>query len=89
VVILGFTAGAPFLFLMSKTQIFGIAILGMIVYGIARGFNDSNLMPILRQVIDSRYIATGYGYLNLLSTVVGGGMVYIGEFFRMQILTWL
>jgi len=35
-------------------------------------------MPILRQVIDSRYIATGYGYLNLLSTVVGGGMVYIG-----------
>jgi MFS family permease len=78
IVILGFTAGAPFLFLMSKTQIFGIAILGMIVYGIARGFNDANLMPILRQVIDSRYIATGYGFLNLLSTVVGGGMVYLG-----------
>ena len=45
---------------------------------IARGFNDANLMPILRQVIDSRYIATGYGFLNLLSTIVGGGMVYLG-----------
>jgi len=78
VVILGFTVGAPFLFLMSSTQIFGIAILGMIVFGLARGFNDSNLMPILCQIIDSRYIATGYGFLNFLSTIIGGGMVYVG-----------
>jgi MFS family permease len=78
VVILGFTVGAPFLFLMAYTQVFAIAILGMIVFGLARGFNDSNLMPILRQIIDGRYIATGYGFLNFLSTIVGGGMVYIG-----------
>ena len=46
--------------------------------GLARGFNDANLMPILRQIIDSRYVATGYGFLNFLSTIVGGGMVYVG-----------
>jgi MFS transporter, Spinster family, sphingosine-1-phosphate transporter len=78
VVIIGFTVGAPFLFLMSSTSIFGIAIAGMVVYGLARGFNDANLMPILCQIVDSRYIATGYGFLNFLSTIIGGLMVYVG-----------
>lgn len=78
VIIIGFTLGAPFLFLMSSTSIFAIAILAMLVFGLARGFSDANLMPILRQVADSRYIATGYGFLNFLSTIIGGLMVYVG-----------
>lgn len=78
VLIIGFTIGAPFLFLMASTSIFGIAILAMMIFGLARGFNDANLMPILRQVSDQRYVATGYGFLNFLSTIVGGLMVYIG-----------
>jgi MFS transporter, Spinster family, sphingosine-1-phosphate transporter len=76
VIIIGFTIGSPFLFLIPSTQIFAFAILGMLVYGIAKGFNDSNLMPVLCQVIDNRYLATGYGFLNFLSTIVGGIMVY-------------
>jgi MFS family permease len=76
--IIGFTIGAPFLFLMASTNIFGIAILAMMIFGLARGFNDANLMPILRQVSDQRYVATGYGFLNFLSTIVGGLMVYVG-----------
>lgn len=76
--IIGFTLGAPFLFLMASTNIFWIAIVAMMVFGLARGFNDSNLMPILRQVADGRYIATGYGLLNFLGTIVGGLMVYVG-----------
>jgi MFS family permease len=80
--LIGFTVGAPFLFLMSSTQIFGIAVLGMLVFGLARGFNDSNIMPILCQVIDSRYRATGYGVLNSLSTIAGGCLVYIGGALR-------
>lgn len=82
VIIIGFTIGAPFLFLMSYTYTFGVAIAGMIVYGLARGFNDANLMPVLCQVIDERYIATGYGFLNFLSTIVGGVMVYAGGLLR-------
>ena len=78
VLIIGFTLGAPFLFLMASTNIFNIAIMAMVVFGLARGFNDANLMPILRQVADGRYIATGYGFLNFLSTIVGGLMVYVG-----------
>lgn len=76
--IIGFTLGAPFLFLMASTAVMGIAIIAMMVFGLARGFNDANLMPILRQVADARYIATGYGVLNFLSTIVGGLMVYVG-----------
>ena len=78
ILIIGFTLGAPFLFLMASTNIFGIAIIAMLVFGLARGFNDSNLMPILRQVADGRFVATGYGILNFLSTIVGGSMVYVG-----------
>ncbi|RZK56476.1 MAG: MFS transporter, partial [Pedobacter sp.] len=76
--IIGFTLGAPFLFLMASTTVMTIAIIAMMVFGLARGFNDANLMPILRQVADARYIATGYGVLNFLSTIVGGMMVYVG-----------
>ncbi|RZL51118.1 MAG: MFS transporter [Pedobacter sp.] len=76
--IIGFTLGAPFLFLMASTNLFFIAIIAMMIFGLARGFNDSNLMPILRQVADDRFIATGYGLLNFLSTIVGGSMVYVG-----------
>jgi MFS family permease len=77
-VIIGFTVGAPFLFLMASTLSMTIAIVAMIIFGLARGFNDANLMPILRQVADSRFIATGYGILNFLSTIIGGVMVYVG-----------
>jgi MFS family permease len=77
-IVIGFTLGGPFLFLMASTHVFAIAIGAMIVYGLARGINDSNLMPILCQVIDGKYIATGYGFLNFLSTIIGGVMVYVG-----------
>lgn len=78
VMIIGFCVGAPFLFLMASTEVFSLAIVAMLVFGLARGFNDANLMPLLRQVVDQRYIATAYGFLNFLSTIVGGLMVYMG-----------
>lgn len=78
VVLTGFTVGAPFMYLMSATSVFLIAIIAMFIFGMARGFNDANLMPIVRQVADSRYVATAYGFLNFLSTVAGGLMVYVG-----------
>ena len=78
VIVLGFTVGAPALIWMSWTSVFVIAIFVMLLFGIARGFSDANLMPIVRQVVDSRYAATAYGVLNFLSTIAGGLMVYVG-----------
>jgi predicted MFS family arabinose efflux permease len=76
--VIGFTLGCPFLFLMASTNVLGIAIFSLIVFGLARGFHDSNLMPVMCQVIDKRYRATGYGFLNFTSTIAGGLMVYTG-----------
>jgi len=78
VIVLGFTIGAPALIWMSWTSVFIIAILVLLLFGIARGFSDANLMPVVRQVVDSRYAATAYGILNFLSTIAGGLMVYVG-----------
>lgn len=79
---LGFFAGGPFLFLMASTDSFALAILGMVIYGLGRGFSDTNTMPILCQVVDKRYRATGYGFMNMFSTFVGGVMIYVGGALR-------
>lgn len=78
VMVIGFTVGAPFLMLMSWTSLFLIAIVALFFFGMARGFSDANLMPVVRQVVDGRYAATAYGVLNFLSTIAGGLMVYVG-----------
>ena len=80
--IIGFMFGAPFLYLMGSTAAMGFAIICMIIFGLSRGFHDSNLMPILCQVIDVRYRATGYGFLNFFSTIIGGLTIYIGGILR-------
>lgn len=76
--VLGITIGCPFFFLLGITQLFWLAIVCMVVFGLSRGFHDSNLMPILCQVVDKRYRGTGFGILNFFSTIIGGIMVYIG-----------
>lgn len=80
--VIGFCVGGPFLFLMASTDAFAVAIAGMLVYGLGRGFSDTSTMPILCQVVSHEYRATGYGVLNLFSTFVGGAMIYLGGAIR-------
>lgn len=75
---IGFWVACPFLFLAAVTDSLPVAIAGLIVYGLSRGFFDANHMPVLRQVIDERYSATGYGFLNFMSCAAGGVMIYVG-----------
>jgi MFS family permease len=79
---IGFCVGGPFLFLMASTDAFTIAVLGMLIYGLGRGFSDTSTMPILCQIVSRKYRATGYGFLNLFSTFVGGVMIYAGGALR-------
>jgi predicted MFS family arabinose efflux permease len=76
--VIGFIIGGPFLFVMASTGVFGIAIAGIIVFGLAKGFHDANFMPIICQVVDIRYRATGYGIMSFFSVIAGGIMIYIG-----------
>jgi hypothetical protein len=58
--------------------VFVLAIFGLIVFGLGRGFFDANHMPMLRSISDERYSATGYGFLNFISCSAGGIMIYVG-----------
>jgi predicted MFS family arabinose efflux permease len=79
---IGLFIAAPATLLVVNTNMLAVAIAGLSIYGFTRVFSDANLMPILCQVSDSRYRATGYGVLNMFSCIVGGLMVYIGGVLR-------
>lgn len=74
--IIGLCIAAPAVFIASNTAIIYIAAGGFITYAFTRVFSDTNLMPILCMVADKRYIATGYGVLNMFACIVGGIGLY-------------
>lgn len=75
---IGYLAAAPCMFLAATSHALPAAIFGLAVFGLGRGFFDANLMPILREVVDPRYSATGYGFLNAISSAAGGLTAYAG-----------
>ena len=79
---IGLGVAATGVLLVATTGQLGLAIAGLLLYGLARSFTDANLMPILCQVSDSRYRATGYGILNMFACLVGGATIYIGGAMR-------
>jgi MFS family permease len=76
---IGLCIAAPCVFIAGYTSGLVIAIALFMVYAFTKMFVDSNLMPVLCMLIDTRYRATGYGVLNMLATIVGGtGVVVAG-----------
>ena len=75
--LIGFCAAGPALYWSASTSVLLAAIVGLIVFGLARGFADANNMPILCQIAPDRYRATGYGILNFAACVLGGVMTYL------------
>ncbi|HZZ41648.1 MAG TPA: MFS transporter [Tepidisphaeraceae bacterium] len=75
---IGYVLAGPCLIAAASTHLFPLAIAGLIVFGLGRGAFDANQMPLLREIVPERYSATGYGFLNLISTAVGGVMIYVG-----------
>ena len=51
-----------------------------VLFGLGWGLFDCNNMPILCQIAQPRYRATGYGIMNLVGIAVGGGVtVFMGR----------
>lgn len=73
---LSLALATPFVILGSSTSVLWLAVLGFMIYAFVRPFLDANMMPILSMIADRRYLATGYGILNLFSCVVGGLGIY-------------
>ena len=80
--LIGVLVAAPGILLSSSIDWLPLAIGGLICFGLAKAFSDSNMMPILCTVTDSRYRATGYGVLNLFSCIIGGLTIYAGGVLR-------
>ncbi len=79
---IGYCVVGPCLFFGITADVLPVAVAGLVVYGLGRGFYDANLMPIVRSIADERYSATGYGLLNFIGCTVGGAMVYVGGWMK-------
>jgi MFS family permease len=79
---IGLGIAAPAVFVGSYTTVLAIAVISFLTYGLTRMFVDTNLMPILSMSVDKRYRATGYGILNMFSTIIGGLGIYVAGAFR-------
>ena len=62
----------PALFSVGNAGTLGVAIAGLVIFGLGWGFFDCNNMPILCQVARPEWRATGYGLMNLCSISCGG-----------------
>jgi MFS family permease len=80
--LLGLLAAAPSIFLAASINALPVVLGGLVIFGLAKAFADSNMMPILCTVTDARYRATGYGLLNMCSCIVGGLTIYAGGALR-------
>lgn len=79
---IGFIIGGPFLYLMAASDMYLIAIIGIVIFGLTKGNHDANFMPIITQVVDKKYLATGYGIMSFFSVLSGAGMIYIGGYLK-------
>lgn len=79
---IGLLIATPGILIASNTDILWVAVAGFTLYAFTRPFMDANMMPILAMVADSRYLATGYGILNLFSCLIGGVGIYAGGWLR-------
>jgi len=76
VLAIGVSAAIPGVFLAGTSGLVVFAILGLMLWGLASGFADCNLMPVICLTTDRRYRATAYGVTNLAAAVAGGLAVY-------------
>ncbi|MCF0172942.1 MAG: MFS transporter, partial [Bacteroidales bacterium] len=80
--IIGIVIAAPCAFLGSFIPVLWAAVGFFLMYGMFRMFVDTNLMPIICATVDSRYRATGYGMMNMFTTVLGGLAAFIAGHLR-------
>jgi MFS family permease len=70
--VVGLFVAGPGLWMTGHMDRFGFTMLGLAIYGLAIAFGETNVMPILCQITDSRHRATAYGVANLANTIGGG-----------------
>jgi len=80
--VVGIFVAIPGVLLVANVPVLGVVLVGMVLYGFTRPFPDANMVPILCQIVDPRYLATGVGILNMFAVFVGGLTIYVGGVVR-------
>ncbi|CAL1517244.1 MFS transporter [Chitinophaga sp. MM2321] len=80
--VIGLSIGAPCIFIASSTPFLAIAVGCFMLFSLTKAFIDTNMMPILSMAANPRYLATGYGILNLVACIIGGVGLYAGGVLR-------
>ena len=81
---IGVFLSIPAFLITYNTGVLTLAVVGLILSSFVRSFVDPNMMPILCQVCDPRYRATGYAFLNTMGALVGGLSIFLTGAFRDQ-----
>ena len=80
--VIGILIAVPGVLMLANLPILGLVLAGMLIYGFARPFPDANMVPILCQIVDPRYLATGVGVMNMFAVIIGGLTIYAGGLVR-------
>lgn len=65
--------------LVANISVLILAVLGLVIFRLFYGFVEANAMPMLCEIVDSRYRATAYGLINMMAAAGGGlGIYYSG-----------
>ncbi len=74
---IGLYAGAPFIYIMSRSESFLIIYLALTLFGFCRGLYDSNIFAALYDVIEKPFRSTATGLMLMFAFVVGASAPYI------------
>lgn len=80
--LIGLAIAAPSILCGSVSTTLILTVTFFFIYGLTSKFTDSNIMPMLCLMVNRKYIATGYGILNMFSTIIGGLGVYVAGVMR-------
>ena len=80
--VIGVLLATPAILVASNAGVLALVLVALVIYGFARPFPDANMVPILCQIVDPRFLATGVGVLNMFAVFVGGATIYAGGALR-------
>lgn len=73
----GLLLGAPFIYIMAKTDSILTIYVAMAFFGLFRGMYDSNIFATLYDVIEVRYRSAATGFMLMFAFIVGSTSPYL------------
>lgn len=80
--VIGCLVAVPGVLLLANMPLLGLVLAGMLIYGFTRPIPDANMTPIMAQIVERRYLATGVGMINSFAVIAGGITIYAGGVLR-------